>query len=242
LDVVDPDDTYSLALFLRQAREAVDRILERGRTPLLVGGTGQYVWGFVEGWQVPEAPPDPALRARLEERVRSQGLAPLLRELESVAPAVAERVDRRNPRRVIRALEVSLATGGSHEMRGRRPPPYRFLLLGLHLPRQELYRRADERVEAMMAAGWLEEVQRLLDMGYGLDLPSMSGIGYLELGLHLAGRMSLEEAIRRVKARTHRFIRRQGAWFRPSDPRIRWFPSDEEGHRRALEAAVAHVD
>lgn len=237
IDLVDPDETYSLALFLRHARRALDEVLGRGKTPIVVGGTGQYIWGLVEGWQVPSVPPDPELRARLEDRASRQGVGTLYQELVALAPEVARRIDPRNPRRVIRALEVRLKGPGA-SLRRKEPPPYRFVLLGLFLPREELYGRADARIQTMMGSGWLDEVRRLLAMGYDLDLPAMSGVGYRELGLHIQGRLTLEEALSKTRTRTHRFIRHQGAWFRPSDPRLVGFQASPRGMDEALRYAL----
>lgn len=224
IDVVDPDDPYSLALFLEQARSVIDQVHGRGRLPLLVGGTGQYVCALLEGWRVPAAPPDPALRRRLEERARSEGGHSLHRELARTDPAAAARVDPRNVRRVVRALEVSLLGGGGRPRGPRKAATrYRTLTIGLTQDRAALYRLIDDRVDRMVASGWIEEVRGLLDMGYSPDLPSMSGVGYGEISMHLTGRLLLDEAVRRIKYRTHRFARSQYAWFRPDDPEIRWF-------------------
>ena len=235
--MVEPDEPYSLALFLEQAASAIDRIHRRGRLPILAGGTGQYVRALLEGWQVPSAPPDPALRRRLEERARSEGGLSLHRELARTDPDAAGRVDHRNVRRVVRALEVSLL-GGDGRPRGPRKAAtrYRTLTIGLTQDRAALYRRIDDRVDQMVASGWIEEVRGLLDVGYSPDLPSMSGVGYGEFAIHLAGRLSLGEAVQRTKHRTHRFARSQYAWFRPNDPEIRWFDA-VRGYAGPMDAA-----
>ena len=225
VDVVDPDQEYSLALFLNQARDAIGDIHARSRLPILVGGAGQYVWALLEGWHVPEVPPDPVLRGRLEERARREGVGSLYDELRKVNPSLADRTDGLNPRRVVRALEVSYA-GDSEQVGAKTPPPYRVMTLGLAADRASLHRRIDLRVDAMLDAGWAGEVQALLDRGYDADLPSMSSLGYRELIQHLTGDVSLEEAVARIKSRTHGFARGQMGWFRPADSRIRWFDAD----------------
>jgi tRNA dimethylallyltransferase len=127
-------------------------------------------------------------------------------------------------RRVIRALEVTLVTGRPFsELQRKAPPPYAVCLVGLHAGRAELYRRIDERVDAMMAAGLLEEVRRLSERGYDATLPAMSGLGYRQLLAHLDGSISLDEAVERIKFETHRFARQQSTWFRQDDPAIAWF-------------------
>ncbi len=224
IDVVDPDETWSLAQYQDAAYRAIEDILSRGRLPFLVGGTGQYVWAVVEGWQVPRVPPNPRLREVLERWGREIGPEALYEKLLLLDPGVAGLVQPRNLRRIVRALEVIFATGRPFsQQRTKHPPPYRTLILGLYRPREELYRRIDQRIEAMLQAGWLEEVKRLLDQGYGPDLPAMSGIGYAELAAYLLGRMSFEEAVAQIRQRTRQFVRRQANWFRLSDPRIHWF-------------------
>jgi tRNA dimethylallyltransferase len=230
IDVVDPDGPYGLAQFLSQARAAVRDIHADGKLPILVGGTGQYVWALLEGWQVPEVRPDLGLRGRLEERAGSGGAEALHRELAELDPDAARRIDARNVRRVVRALEVRLSgVDGSSGVPRKRPPPYKTLVLGLTLEREALYRRADDRVDGMIEAGWPDETRRLLGMGYGPELPSMSGLGYGELVEHVAGSLALDEAVQRTKYRTHRLVRQQYAWFRHQDERISWFDAAAGG-------------
>ncbi len=224
IDVVDPNETWSLAQYQDAAYRAIEDIVGQGRLPLLVGGTGQYVWAVVEGWQVPRVPPNPRLREALEGWGREIGPEALYRKLLLLDPGVAGLVQPRNLRRIVRALEVIFATGRPFsQQRTKHPPPYRILILGLWRPREELYRRIDERIDAMLRAGWLDEVRRLLAQGYGPELPAMSGIGYAELAAYLQGRMTWEEAVGQIRKRTRQFVRRQANWFRRSDPRIHWF-------------------
>jgi tRNA dimethylallyltransferase len=223
VDVVDPDGPFSLGRYLDLARAALEGCWSHGVLPILAGGTGQYVWALLEGWQVPRVPPDGALRAELEARVEREGVASLAAELERVDPAYAARVDKQNSRRVIRALEVYQRTGRPiSSCRTRVPPDFSWRAIGLACEREELYRRIDARVDAMMAAGLLEEVRGLIERGYSRSLPSMSGIGYRQLCQHLAGELSLDEAVERIKTETHRLARMQRNWFRPGDDRITW--------------------
>lgn len=224
IDVCEPDETLSLGEYQRRAYQTIDDILARGRLPILVGGTGQYVSAVVEGWGIPEVAPQPALRSALE----ALGATELGRWLGTLDPAAAERIDPRNTRRVIRALEVTLVTGRPiSELQRKTPPPYDVHVVGLHLDRRALYERIDARVDRMMAEGLLDEVIRLRDAGYG-DSPAMSGLGYRQLLTHLAGEMSLEAAVERIKFETHRFARQQATWFRGDDPRIAWFDLEVE--------------
>ena len=239
VDIVDPDESYSIALYLRQARGAIADILKRGKLPIVAGGSGQYVWGLLEGWQVPEAPPSPSLRAELEARAESDGGEALYRELAESDPEAAKRIDSSNIRRVIRALELRRSLGKPPGPVRKVTPPFRTVFVGLMLPRGELYRRIDDRVDAMIADGWLDEVRALVDRGYSLDLPSMSSLGYGELGRHLKGKTGLDEAVQSIKTKTHRFARQQHAWFRTSDERIAWF--DASASREPVMAHVARI-
>ena len=240
VDVVEPDEEYSLALFLEQARSAIADIHERQRLPIVVGGTGQYVWGLLEGWQTPQVPPEAGLRHELNERLATRGLDPLVQELAALDPEAAERVDRRNPRRVVRALEVA-RTGPAAEPPRKESPPWPVVTVGLTLDRAALDRRIDERVDAMVAAGWVAEVEALLTTGYGPELPSMSGLGYREIAKHLQSDTSLEEAVAEVKRRTRRFARKQYAWFKTDDERISWFDVTSSGLNLASEHAISRI-
>ncbi len=237
IDVADPDDEYSLALFLQDARKAIQNVNARSQLPIVAGGTGQYLWGLLEGWNPAPVAPDPRFRAELEARLESEGVAALHRELAEHDPDAATRVDARNPRRVVRALEVAHAKGeGAMHPARRTPPPYDVAILGLTMDSEALRRRIDERVDAMLAAGWVDEVRGLIESGYGPELPSMSSLGYREIADHLCGRLSLDEAADAVKRGTRRFARRQRAWFKPADPRIRWFDSETERDKALLYA------
>ncbi len=238
IDVADPDETWSLARFQAAAAEAIAAVAGRGRLPLLVGGTGQYQRAIVEGWAPPALPPQPALRAALEAWAAELGPAGLHARLARLDPEAAANIDPRNQRRTLRALEVTLASGRRFSaQRGQRTSPYRLLQIGLTRPRPELYARIDQRIEAMLAEGWLAEVQTLLNKGYSPDLPSLSAIGYAQLGQHLRGELSLEEAAAEIKRRTRLFARRQAAWFRPADPQIHWFQAGEDP-LPAIEATI----
>ena len=225
--IVGPDESFSLARYLPLATEAIGDIAGRGRLPVLAGGTGQYVNALVGGWQAPRVPPDHSLRERLEAVIAQEGVEAAAQELLEADPEAAARIDLRNPRRVVRALEVAATLGpGAHG--GQSTPPYRTLLLGLTSPtREELYRHIDARVDAMLAGGWLDEVRALLDAGHSADLPALLSMGYRELAQHLLGELALEEAARRIKLAHHRLARQQYTWFKPSDARIRWLVAGE---------------
>ena len=242
IDVANPDEVWSVARYQDAAYAAIDAIHARGKVPLLVGGTGQYVWAVVEGWQVPRVPPRPELRAAIERWGETIGAEALHARLASLDPAAAARILPSNMRRTVRALEVIFSTGKRFsEQQGKQPPPYDILILGLTRPRPELHARIDARIEAMLAAGWLDEVRRLLEAGYSPDLPAMSGIGYAELIAYLQGEMPLEEAVRRIQQRTRRFVRRQANWFKAGDPRIHWFPAGEDTLKAMIPLVAAFL-
>jgi len=221
IDVVDPDEHFGLAVYLELGTLAIQNAKSNGNLPILVGGAGQYVWALLEGWQVPQVPPDAETRSEMEELARASGHAVVLAVLRELDSEAADRVDPSNVRRVIRAVEV--ARSGNIGAPDKIPPPYDVMAVGLTMPRPQLYRRIDERVDEMLSEGWLDEVRGLLDRGYESDLPAMSGVGYREFSEHLVNGANLDEAVARTKTRTHAFARRQHAWFKRDDPRIHWF-------------------
>ena len=225
IDMVDPDQDFSLALYQDMAYGALAEIERRGKLALLVGGSGLYVRAFVEGWQVPHVSPDPELRLCLQ----AKGGEALYRELQQIDPVAAEHIDPSNVRRVIRALEVYRRSGVPFsQLQRREPPPFRVIIVGLTTERSDLYRRIDARVDHMIEQGLVEEVKDLVKRGYGFDLPSMSSLGYRQIGMMLEGKINLDSTIQRIKYETHRFARHQYAWFRPHDRRIQWFDVREE--------------
>ncbi len=219
--VVEPDAPWSLADFLRLARGALDEIWSRGRLPLVVGGSGQYVWALLEGWSVPAAPPDEARRARLESEAKALGARALHDRLRALDPASADRIDPRNVRRVVRALEIVEVTGQPVPGREASPPDFSWRAVGLRWPREQLHRRADARVEQMYAAGLVEETRAIVAR-YGRGIPALDSIGYAEALRVLDGEWDEATAVERTKIETHRLIRMQAAWFRADDPRIDW--------------------
>lgn len=237
INIINPDEPFSLAQYLEPARSAIAGIFRRHKLPLLVGGTGLYVRAVLEGWRPPGVSPDPQFRYNEERRAGEGDADGLYQELERLDPAAAAKIDPRNLRRVIRALEVLAGTQQPFsKLGGREPPDFTSFVIGLTTDRQELYARVDRRVDEMLARGLVTEVENLRKMGYDLDLPAMSGIGYRQVGQFLLGELTLEEAVRRIKTATHRLIRHQYAWFRPSDERIHWF--DAAGGEAAIDKAL----
>lgn len=223
IDCIDPDQSYTLAEYQAAAYAAIADIFARGKQPLLVGGTGLYIRAVTEGLIIPAVPPNAELRAQLEERAAREGGAQLYAELQQIDPEAATKIDPRNVRRTIRALEVYLASGQKFSEAGRAEPPlFTVHRIGLTLPREELYRRVDQRVDEMIMHGWLDEVRALVAR-YAEAVPALSSLGYPQMSAVLRGELALDEAAQDIKYHTHRFIRHQYAWFRPGDPRLAWF-------------------
>ncbi len=235
LDIADPRHPYSVAQFQHAAILALNDILLRGRVPFLVGGSPHYIQAVVDNLAMPQVPPQPELRAALERR----SLADLLEQLAELDPLSAATIDRNNPRRVQRALEVSLVTGRPFsEQRVAGQPLYDALLLGISWPRTELYTRIDARIDERMQQGLVQEVMHLLDQGLTHERLDALGLEYRFVSRLLRGEFTDEaEMVQRLKYATHDFVRRQLTWFR-KDARIQWI----EGGDRMVEEAEQKVD
>jgi tRNA dimethylallyltransferase len=229
IDIVNPDETLSLAVFQQKANGIIADIHARNKLPFLVGGTGQYVRAVTEGWTPPEVVPNVKLRDELEKMKDERGLQWLHDRLKSLDAEAASNIDARNYRRTIRALEVIFTTGKKFStQRGQGTSPYKLISIGLTRPREELYRRVDERIDLMFANGFIDEVKGLLAQGYSAELPGMSAIGYRECIGVIRGELTIEQAKAEMKRITRVFVRRQGNWFKESDPNIHWFHPDQE--------------
>jgi tRNA dimethylallyltransferase len=233
-DICDPRENYSLALYRKQALATFDVLWARGTFPWLVGGTGQYVWSLLENWSVPEVAPDEEFRERLSAEAEVHGAGVLHGRLAAVDPVAAARIDARNVRRIIRALEVYEHTGTPiSAWQAKGDPDFEYLLFGIDVPRPVLDERIDRRVYAIFEAGFVEEVRSLLDSGVPADAPSMSSIGYGEVLRYLHGDLTRDEAVEMTKRATRRLVRRQAQWFRRDDPRITWVHDADDIDLRA---------
>jgi tRNA dimethylallyltransferase len=235
VDLTDPTEPYSVAAFQRVARVAEASIAARGKVPLLVGGSGLYYRAVVDDLTFPVTH-RPTRRA-LEAEAAALGPEALFERLRRLDPEAAGRIEPRNARRTVRALEVAAVTGrafSSFRRGWERYPEGRVRAAGVAIEADVLGRRIDARVEAMLEGGLVEEVRRLLEGGFGPFLTSSQAIGYLEVAEHLAGRLDAAEMRRRISRRTRELARRQMAWFR-RDPRIRWFRVGEEGAGKAVD-------
>lgn len=236
LDIARPDEVVTLATYQRLAEGAIDAIRARGRTPVLVGGTGLYIRAIVDGLRIPPAAPDWAFRAALEEAEHAGGPGTLHRRLGEVDPATAARIHPRNVRRIIRALEVYAQTGVPISIlhgdvretpAGRAEAQDAVAMVALAVDRAKLYERIHRRIDQQFAAGLVDEVRSLLAAGYAGTLPALQGLGYKEIILHLDGRLSLEESRMLLRRNTRRYAKRQLTWFR-RDARYRWLEVGDE--------------
>jgi len=224
IDIANPDEILSLAVFQQKAHKAIADIHTRNKIPFLVGGTGQYIRAVTEGWSPPEVKPDERLRNELGKMKEERSTDWLHDKLKGLDPKAAQKIDPRNVRRTIRALEVIMTTGRKFsEQRGQTESPYHLITIGLTRPHAELYERVDQRIEMMFANGFLDEVKSLLAKGYSVSLPTMSAIGYRECIRVIKDELSEEQAKAEIRRATRIFVRRQANWFKESDPNIKWF-------------------
>lgn len=223
LDIVDPGHEMSMADFKKLALEAIRDITARGKVPFLVGGTGLYIWAVVDNLDMPHIPPNKKLRRSLEEKP----LDVLRTLLTTLDPKAAEFVDVNNPRRVVRALEVAILSGESFVHQRRKSNPLvEALQVGIHWEKDELAERLERRVDEQIARGLVAETENLIRQHYGWQLPSMSSIGYKQIGSFLRGECTLAEAIAMIKAQTRQYAKRQNTWFK-RDNRIEWIERDD---------------
>jgi tRNA dimethylallyltransferase len=230
INIANPDEDFSLAQYQQLAYRTIEDIQQRNKLALLVVGSGQYVWSILEGWEIPQVPPNWEFRHSLEEKAAKVGKDKLYQELMKIDPMAAQRIDPRNVRRVIRALEVHRGTETPiSQLQYKKAPLFNALIVGLTTDRGELYPRIDLRVDQMIKQGLVAEVERLVNMGYALNLPAMSSIGYKQIGVFLKGEITLATAIQQIKYETHRIARHQYSWFQLKDSRIKWFDIQGQG-------------
>jgi tRNA dimethylallyltransferase len=231
-----------VAVFQAAARGAGDDFRRRGPRPLLVGGSGLYFRAVVDGLELPGT--EPETRGTLEGEAAALGPERMHRRLAEMDPVAASKIDPANVRRTVRALEVAAITGNpfsSYAAAWESYPPDRVRVAGIGLAPEQLSKRVEGRVQEMLAAGWLDEVERLVAGGFGGWLTSSQAIGYAELARHLEHQLSLEDAVQQTVKRTRNLARRQMAWFR-RDPRIRWFDAGMEGATGVVEDVVAYLE
>ena len=229
IDIVDPDEDFDAVRFAKMARQKVMQLHQRGVMPLVVGGTGLYIKALLQGL-FQSNPADPKIRERLMQEAAENGSSRLYDHLQKVDPDAADRLHPNDTYRIVRALETIESTGrpiSEHQQdHGFSDEPFHALKICLQMDRQMLYDRIDRRVELMIEAGFIDEVQKLLGMGYSADLKSMQSIGYRHTVDFIEGRLSWDECLRTLKRDTRRFAKRQFTWF-GADKDITWHRPDE---------------
>ncbi len=235
VDILDPRDEYSAGAFGTEARKVIEEILAAGRLPILVGGSGLYIKGVIDGFFEGPAK-DPEVRGMLERLLKREGSGQLLETLRKVDPVSAATMDESKSRRIIRALEVYYITGKPISRHHEEQPKFEWMdcvQIGIDQPRSELYRRISDRVESMIARGLVEEVREIHAKGYERTLNSLNSVGYKEVFDYFEGAILHEEMIALIKRNTRRFAKRQLTWFR-SDKRIRWMAAGTQRTAKEL--------
>lgn len=228
INCADLNQPWSIGEYKEEAEILIHKLNNKGKIPILTGGTGQYIRAIRQNWQIPELEADDRMRNVLEAIGRKIGFEKLHENLQVLDPEAATFIDFRNHRRTLRALEVIFKTGiRFSQIRSKEDTPFNTLIIGLEWQREELYQRIDARIEQMLDAGFIEEVRQLIEKGYKDALVKMGVIGYSELITHLDGEISLEEAKILIKRNTRKYVRRQVNWFKPSDAEIHWLKAQD---------------
>ena len=244
IDVADPEEDFSVARYVEMAAQCVDDVLARGKLPIVAGGTGLYIDSLLSGRTFASFSPDSALRGELEQELAEKGGQAMLEALAQMDPEAAQRLHPNDHKRIIRALEVYRSTGKTITQHNREtqaiPPRYDALTIGLAFQdRQAMWRRIDQRVDEMVAAGLEDEVRRLLTSGISPKCTAMQAIGYKEFTQALSGEMTWQEAADVVKLRSRQYAKRQLTWFgrNPNTRWVRWDdpPEFEQGRRASTE-------
>ncbi|HSN93985.1 MAG TPA: tRNA (adenosine(37)-N6)-dimethylallyltransferase MiaA [Anaerolineaceae bacterium] len=236
VDVTSIDQPWSLGEFQKASTDVIASIHARDKLPVLVGGTGQYFRAITQGWQVPENVGNEDMRIVIHSWGEAIGFDALYSKLQLLDPEATKSMDYRNHRRTIRAFEVLFLSGRRFsELKRSGEAPFDLLTIGLDWPRDQLYARVDERIQAMFEAGFVGEVHDLLAAGKEDQLRRIGIIGYSEVLDYLDGKFSLEDCVQLIKRNTRRFIRHQANWFKPTDPAIHWFKAnDPELYQKVL--------
>ncbi|MBU1992099.1 MAG: tRNA (adenosine(37)-N6)-dimethylallyltransferase MiaA [Patescibacteria group bacterium] len=212
IEVLEPDEQFTVAEYKQKAAHIINQILRKKKVPFLVGGTGLYISAIVENYEIPQIPPDFELRNQLQKDLEKQGVDYLYRQLQAADPITAERTDPKNPRFVMRALEIVAA--GQQKSVSKKKPLYDTFLIGIDRPREELYEKIEKRVDEQVERGLLKEVEKLMEQGYNENLPAITALGIKEIIPYLRGEMSLEEALDTIKRNTRNYAKRQFTWFK----------------------------
>lgn len=231
IDFLDPGKRFTVAQFRDLAIKYVKLAYKNARVPIIAGGTGLYISSVIDNFRIPRIAPNKKLRDSLEEKTVEQ----LMVLLHTLDPVAADTIDKKNKRRIVRALEVCILTGEPFSQQKKKGDPmFDVLQIGVDADREVLYERISQRVDKMIERGLVQEIEGLLKQRYSWDLPSMSGIGYRQFRQYFEGNVALEEATRLLKRDTRRYARRQLTWFL-RDKRIEWFANYEDAEKRVME-------
>ena len=243
IDILDPNEGYSAGRFSRDARPLILELQGRGIMPILIGGAGLYLSAILDGLFEAESP-SLDLRIKLTSRLEGEGLASLYQELLMLDPIAHARISPNDEPRILRALEIALGTSGNrsrhfrlHPQAGMEDTP---MMFGLWRHRETLYRRVNDRVDAMMAEGWILETASLMEMGFTRSSAGLDSLGYRELARHLDEGTDLAGEVEAIKQRSRRYAKRQITWFR-KDRRLRWLDLDQLGEQGAFDRIVAQT-
>lgn len=239
LDCVDPTENFNISNFLEDCRLIITQLNKNDKLPVVTGGSGQYIWALLDGWNLPNIPPDHRLRRNLEMKLKHKGTEALFLILQSLDANAANSVDPKNHRRIIRAIERTKAK--PYVPTTKTIDPYDQILIGLHVDRSVLHERVRTRIKNMLGAGWLDEVAALLNQEIPLDNSAMASIGYRDMANHLRGLQTLDEAVEKTVIATNRLIRHQNNWFKKSDHRIKWFDVTNSDFTAVLQYLDRHA-
>lgn len=229
IDIKNPDENYTVAEYKRDAVNAIEKVLRKGRIPILVGGTGLYIQAMVDNLEIPEVKPNLKLRKKIEGEIKRRGLAYVFKKLVKLDPEAAYVVDPKNPRRIVRALEVAILTGKPFTgQRKKGKPLFEFLQIGIKIPDKILQKRIEARTKMMIRQSLVSEVKKLIKK-YGKKQRAFDAIGYREIIDYLDAKTTLPEAVQLINTNTHRFVKRQMTWFK-RDKRIKWLRAHEESN------------
>lgn len=239
IDILNPDERYSAGRFAEEARAKIRELLARHKQPIVVGGSGLYIRALLDGLAEPKVA-DEAVKQSLKKRVEEEGLHVLFERLREVDAETAERLNATDRQRILRALEVYEITGEPYSrfiQKAATPASFASLQIGLSRERRVLYERIEKRVDAMLAAGFVEEVRHLQEMGYHRELNAMQTVGYKEVFMYLSGELEYDSMVALIKQKSRNYAKRQMTWFR-KDSRIAWLDLDRYGSSEALCDAI----
>ena len=229
IDIKNPNEDYSVGQYKKDAIKAINKIIKKGKMPILVGGSGLYISAVVNNWEIPEIKENKKLRQKLQKEIDKKGLDFVFKKLIKLDPEAAHIVDPKNPRRVIRALEIAIISGKKFsEQRKSGRPLYDILEIGINPPAKILNGRISKRIRQMVKAGFVDEVKKMIKK-YGYHCKTLDAIGYREIIYYLRKDITLKEAISQMNKNTWHYAKRQMTWFRKYNSKARWLPSTSLG-------------